>query len=103
LPHFETVARETPGNAEAQVSLAAAYLSSGDLDAADAALNASLRTAPDLSSAHALKACSLLKRNEPLLAARELRQSGLLEAKPPVAPWIRLVLADLDCRPERFR
>ena len=74
-----------------------------NLDDADAALSRALRASPDLSAAHALRACVLLKRSEPLRAAREFTASGLADYKGPIAPWIKLVLAELDCRPERFK
>jgi len=44
-----------------------------------------------------------LKRNEPLRAAREFKAAGGFDVKAPVAPWIRLVLADLDCKEDRFQ
>ena len=100
---FEALVRQAPANAEMQTALAAAQLLQNNLDAADAALNRALRANTDYAAARALKACALLKRNEPLAAAREFRQSGLADLKTPVAPWVRLVLADLDCRVERFK
>jgi tetratricopeptide (TPR) repeat protein len=100
---FDILVRQAPGNAEMQTALAATQLLQDNLDAADTALSRALRANTDYAAAHALKACVLLKRNEPLAAVREFRQSGLADIKTPVPPWVRLVLADLDCRPERFK
>lgn len=100
---FEVLVRQSPGNEELQTALAATQLMQNNLDAADAALSRALRANADYAAAHALKACVLLKRSEPIVAAREFRQSGLADLKTPVAPWVRLVLAELDCRPDRFR
>ncbi|MBP7688341.1 MAG: protein kinase [Thermoflexales bacterium] len=100
---FEVLVRQSPGNEELQTALAATQLMQNNLDAADAALSRALRANADYAAAHAFKACALLKRSEPVVAAREFRQSGLADLKTPVAPWVRLVLAELDCRPERFR
>ena len=100
---FEVLVRQAPGNEELQTALAATQLMQNNLDAADAALSRALRANADYAAAHALKACVLLKRGEPIVAAREFRQSGLADLKTPVVPWVRLVLAELDCRPERFR
>ena len=102
-PHLKTLAQQGPNNAEPQVGLAAVALMQNNLDDADAALSRALRASPDLSAAHALRACVLLKRGEPLRAAREFAASGLADYKGPIAPWIKLVLAELDCRPERFK
>jgi Tfp pilus assembly protein PilF len=100
---FEILVRQAPANVEMQTALAAAQLLQNDLDAADVSLSRALRANTDYAAAHALKACALLKRSEPIAAAREFRQSGLSDLKAPVAPWVRLVLAELDCRPEKFR
>lgn len=100
---FEMLVRQSPGNEELQTALAATHLLQDDLAAAEAALNRALRANADYGAAHGLKACLLLKRGERVVAAREFRQSGLSDLKAPVAPWVRLVLAELDCRPERFK
>ena len=100
---FEILVRQSPGNEELQTALAATHLLQDELAAAEGALNRAVRANADYSAAHALKACLLLKRNDPGLAVREFRQSGLSDLKAPVAPWVRLVLAELDCRPERFK
>jgi len=102
-PHLKALAQQEPNNPEPQVGLAAVALMQNNLDDADAALARALRASPDLSAAHALRACVLLKRSEPLRAAREFAASGLADYKGPIAPWIKLVLAELDCRPERFK
>jgi cytochrome c-type biogenesis protein CcmH/NrfG len=102
-PHLKTLAQQGPNNPEPLVGLAAVALMQNDLDAADTALSKALRASPDLAAAHALRACVLIKRSEPLRAAREFAASGLADYKGPIAPWIKLVLAELDCRAERFK
>ncbi|MFN8596077.1 MAG: protein kinase [Anaerolineae bacterium] len=102
-PHLKILAQQGPNTAEPQVGLAAVALMQNNLDDADAALTKALRTSPDLAAAHALRACLLLKRNEPIRAAREFATSGLSDYKGPIAPWIKLVLAELDCRADRFK
>ncbi len=103
LDHLQALARLSPDNPDLQIGIAAAQLVKNDLNAADAALNRALRLSPDLSVAHALRACALLKRNEPLRASREFRLAGGADLKPQLPPWVRLVMADLDCRDERFQ
>ena len=100
---FAVLAQQSPGNAEIQTALAAASLLQNDLDAADAALSRALRANTDYAAAHALKACVLLKRTDRVAALREFNQSGGLELNAPIAPWVRLALAELDCRADRFR
>jgi tetratricopeptide (TPR) repeat protein len=102
-PHLKTLAQQAPNNPEPQVGLAAVALMQNNLDDADAALSRALRASPDLAAARALRACVLLKRGEPLRAAREFAASGLVDYKGTIAPWIKLVLAELDCRAERFK
>ena len=102
-PHLKILAQQGPNNAEPQVGLAAVALMQNNLDDADAALTKALHASPDLAAAHALRACLLLKHNEPIRAAREFAASGLSDYKGPIAPWIKLVLAELDCRADRFK
>jgi serine/threonine protein kinase len=103
LVHLELLSRKMPDNLEVITGVAAAQLLKSNLDAADATLNRVFSLNADFQSAHFLKACLLLKRNEPLRASREFRAAGGFDVKAPVAPWIRLVLADLDCRDDRFQ
>jgi len=103
LDHFELLSGRMPDNLEVITGVAAAQLLKGDLNAADATLNRVFSLNADFQSAHFMKACLLLKRNEPLRAAREFKAAGGFDVKAPVAPWIRLVLADLDCKEGRFQ
>lgn len=103
LVHLELLSRKMPDNLEVITGIAAAQLLKSNLDAADATLNRVFSLNADFQSAHFMKACLLLKRNEPLRASREFRAAGGFDVNTPVAPWIRLVLADLDCRNDRFQ
>ena len=103
LDHFELLLGRMPDKLEVITDVAAAQLLKGNLDAADATLNRVFSLNADFQSAHFLKACLLLKRNEPLRASREFRAAGGFDVNAPIAPWIRLVLADLDCRDDRFQ
>jgi len=103
LDHFQLLLGRMPDNLEVMTGIAAAQLLKSNLDAADATLNRVFSLNAEFQAAHFIKACLLLKRNEPLRASREFRAAGGFDVNAPVAPWIRLVLADLDCRNDRFQ
>jgi serine/threonine protein kinase len=103
LDHFTLLAQRLPNDPEPIAAMAAAQLLNGNLDAATASLNRALRLNADYPAAHLLRACMLLKSNEPLRAAREYQAAGGFDLKAPLPPWVRLVLAELDCREDRFR
>jgi serine/threonine protein kinase len=103
LPHFQALVDMAPKNAEPLVGVAAVHLLRERLDAANEALDQAIRLNPDLSSAHLLKACALIKQNDRVPALREFRLAGGPEALPRMQPWMQPVLRRIDCTPERFR
>jgi serine/threonine-protein kinase len=103
LPHLKALTDLTPKNAEPLVGIAAAQLLQDRMDQANEALDRAIRLNPDLSSAHLLKACVLIKQNERAPALREFRQAGGADALLKTPPWMQLVLRRIDCTPERFR
>jgi serine/threonine-protein kinase len=104
-PEFETLARENPNRPDPLIGLAAADLIQNNLPEAERVLNRALEIDPQFALAHALRACLLLKQNEPVRATREYRLATAAagDAKTFLPPWVRLVLADLDCREDRFK
>lgn len=103
LPHFQSLADMAPRNAEPLAGVAATYLLQGQIDQANETLDRAIRLNPDLSSAHALKACALIKRNERAPALRELRLAGGPDALLKTQPWMQPVLKRIECAPERFK
>jgi serine/threonine protein kinase len=101
--HFQALVDLAPRTAEPLVGLAAAQLLQDQVDQAHNTLDRAIRLNPDLSSAHVLKACALIKQNEQLPAVRELRQAGGPEALLRMQPWMQPVLKRIDCTPERFK
>ena len=65
-----------PPHFQALVGVAATHLLQDRMDAANDALDRVIRLSPDLSSAHLLKACALIKQNERVPALGELRLAG---------------------------
>jgi serine/threonine protein kinase len=102
-PHFQALVDMAPKNAEPLVGVAATHMLIDQMDQANAALDRAIRLNPDLSSAHLLKACTLIKQNERLPALREFRQAGGPEALVKMPPWMSPVLKRMDCTPERFK
>ena len=102
LPHFQSLVDMAPRNAEPLVGVAATHLLQDRVDQANDALDRAIRLNPDLSSAHLLKACALIKQNERLPALRELRQAGGPDALLKTQPWMQPVLKRIGCTPERF-
>jgi tetratricopeptide (TPR) repeat protein len=103
LPHFQASVDMAPKNGEPLVGVAAVHLLQNRLDAANEALDRAIRLNPDLSSAHLLKACALIKQNERAPALREFRQAGGPEALLKMQPWMQPILKRMDCAPERFK
>jgi len=99
-PHFELLTQQLPNKPEPFVGLAAAQLAQGHLEAASHTVDAALALDPQFTTAHALRACLLFKQGHPLLAANEFRlASGSDNKLLMLPPWVKLLMADLDCRP----
>jgi tetratricopeptide (TPR) repeat protein len=103
LLHFQALVDMAPKNAEPLVGVAATHLLQDRMDQANDALDRAIRLNPDLSSAHLLKACVLIKQNERAPALREIRQAGGPEALLKTQPWMQPVLKRIECVPERFK
>jgi tetratricopeptide (TPR) repeat protein len=101
--HFEELSHQAPDNAEPVVGIALAQLLRGDLPPAIETLDRALRLNPDLSSAHMLKACVLLKQNERVRAANELRRAGGADVLVKAPAWMHPVLSRIECAPDRFK
>lgn len=101
-PHFQSLVEMAPKTAEPLVGVAVTHLLQDRLDQANDALDRAIRLNRDLNSAHLLKACTLIKQNERVLALREFRQAGGAEALLKMPPWMQLVLKRIDCTSERF-
>ncbi len=102
-PHFDELSNQAPDKAEPLVGIALAHLLRGDLNLANETLDRAIRLNPDLSSAHFLKACVLIKQNERLRAMNELRQAGGPDVLVKAPPWMHPVLSRIDCAPDRFK
>ncbi len=100
--HFQALIDMAPRNAEPLVGIAAAHLLQDRLDAASEALDRATRLNPDLNSAHLLKACILNKQSERVLALREFRLGGGVDALIKMPVWMRPVLDHMECTPKQF-
>ncbi len=102
---FGALAQANPNRLEPLIGLAAADLIQNNLSEADRVLNQALGIDSQFAPAHALRACLLLKLNEPVKAAREyhLATAPSSDVKTILQPWIRLVLSDLNCRDDQFK
>ena len=99
-PHFEHLTQLLPNKPEPLIGLAAAQLAQGHLDAAGRTVDTALAIDPQFTPAHALRACLLFKQGHPILATNEYRlASGDGGNKLALPPWIKLLIADLACRP----
>ena len=99
-PHFEHLTQLLSNKPEPFIGLAAAQLAQGHLDAAGRTVDTALALDPKLASAHVLRACLLIKQGHPLLAANEFKlASGSDNKLLMLAPWVKLLMADIDCRP----
>ena len=101
--HFQALADLAPRSAEPLVGIAASHLLQDRLEAAGGALDRAIRLNPDLSSAHLLRACVLIKRNERPLALLEFRQAVGPEALAKTPPWMHPALNRMACSSERFK
>jgi serine/threonine protein kinase len=104
-PQFDALVHSLPNRPEPLIGLAAADLIQNNLSEADRVLNQALVIDSQFAPAHALRACLLLKQNEPVRAAREyhLATASSSDVKTILQPWIRLVLSDLNCREDQFK
>jgi serine/threonine protein kinase len=99
-PHFEHLTQVLSNRPEPFVGLAATQLAQNRLEAASRTVDTALALDPKLTSAHVLRACLLIKQGHPLLAANEFRLANGSDNKLlTLTPWVKLLIADLDCRP----
>lgn len=100
--HFENLAQILPDNPDVLVGLSAALLMRGRQDQATVTLDRAQRLNPDLLGVHLIRACLLLKQNEPLRAVSEYRLAAGPDGNVVMPPWTRMALVALDCGDNRF-
>ena len=102
-PHFNWLAESAQEKAKPLTGLALTQLLQGRVDDALHTVEEALAADAHLPEAHAVKGCGLLKNGDRPAAAREFRQAAANAPGPAaVAPWLRLVLEQLDCKLERW-
>lgn len=100
--HLAWLADRAPDQWRVHTGLAIAHLLQGRVDDALGQSGEAVAANPDAPEAHAIRACALLKKGDPVLAAREFRlASANRTGATPIPPWLVLVMEQLDCRFER--